>query len=152
MSLDIPSITWRRSRAAERAWTMSFGTKQNWLSSCMTYISKMKKVMTSKLGLSIVKAEDCQKCDIYATHNSSTISGDLTPQCYFFFISRNRRGNGRFCNKVLNLLKKHSTTTFFIVVDRGRVSQFLAVFEHLSCEAIFVFNFLHGRPKSPLIV
>ena len=81
-----------------------------------------------------------------------TISGDLTPQCYFFFISRNRGGNGRICNKVLNLLKKHSTTTFFIVVDRGRVGQFLAVFEHLSCEAIFVFNFLHGRPTSPLLV
>ncbi len=25
-----------------------------------------------------------------------TISGDLTPQCYFFFISRNRGGNGKF--------------------------------------------------------
>ena len=152
MIRDIPSITWRHSRAAERAWTTFFGTKQSWLNNCTMFMLRMKRAMTSKPGLFIVKAEDCQKCDIYATHNSSTISGDLTPQCYFFFISRNRRGNGRFCNKVLNLLKKHSTTTFFIVVDRGRVSQFLAVFEHLSCEAIFVFNFLHGRPKSPLIV
>jgi predicted secreted protein len=38
--------------------------------------------MISRLGLSIVKAEDCQKCDIYATP-VSTISGDLT-QTFFF--------------------------------------------------------------------
>jgi hypothetical protein len=68
MSRGIASTTWRHSRAAERAWTMSFGTKQSWLSNCMTYMSKMKRAMTSKHGLSIVKAEDCQKCDIYATH------------------------------------------------------------------------------------
>jgi len=42
----------------------------------------MKKAMISRLGLSIVKAEDCRKCDIYATH-VSTISGDLT-QTFFF--------------------------------------------------------------------
>ena len=152
MSPGIASTTWRRSRAAERAWTMSFGTKQNWLSSCMTYISKMKKVMTSKLGLSIVKAEDCQKCDIYATHNSSTISGDLTPQCKIFYNSRNRGGNGRIWIKCMNLFNKQSTAKNFKAVDGGRVVQFLAVFEHLSCEAIFVNYFLRGRPKSPLIV
>ena len=78
MSPDIASTTWHHSRAAERAWTTYFGTKQNWLSSCMTYISKMKKAMTSKLGLSIVKAEDCQKCDIYAT-----VLGDKKLETYF---------------------------------------------------------------------
>jgi hypothetical protein len=96
MIRDIPSITWRHSRAAERAWIMSFGTKQSWSNSCMMFMLRMKKAMTSKHGLSIVKAEDCQKCDIYATPNTATISGDLTPQCYFFFISRNRGGNGKF--------------------------------------------------------
>ena len=108
--------------------------------------------MTSKHGLSIVKAEDCQKCDIYATPNSTTISGDLTPQCYFFFISRNRGGNGRNWLKCMNILHKQSTATFFKAVDGGRVVQFLAVFVHLACEAIFVNYFLRGRPKTPLIV
>jgi len=79
--------------------------------------------------------------------HSLPISGDLTPQCKIFYNSRNRGGNGRFCNKVLNLLKKHSTTTFFIVVDRGRVGQFLAVFEHLSCESIFGFIFCVVDPN-----
>jgi hypothetical protein len=113
---------------------------------------QMKRAMTSKPGLSIVKAEDCQKCDIYATPNSTTISGDLTPQCYFFFISRNRGGNGRNWLKCMNILHKQSTATFFKAVDGGRVVQFLAVFVHLACEAIFVNYFLRGRPKTPLIV
>ena len=152
MSLDTPSITWRHSRAVARAWTTSFGTKQNWLNNCMTFISKMKKAMTLKHGLSIVKIENSQKCDIYATPNSTTISGDLTPQCYFFFISRNRGGNGRNWLKYMNILDKQSTTTFFKAVDGGRVVQFLAVFVHLACEAIFVNYFLRGRPKTPLIV
>ena len=144
MSRGIASTTWHHSRAGARAWTTSFGTKQSWL--------QMKKVMTSKPGLFIVKAEDCQKCDIYATPNSTTISGDLTPQCYFFFISRNRGGNGRNWLKCMNILHKQSTATFFKAVDGGRVSQFLAVFVHLACEAIFVNYFLRGRPKTPLIV
>ena len=152
MSRDIASITWHHSRAAERAWTTSFGTKQNWLNNCTTFMLRMKRAMTSKPGLFIVKAEDCQKCDIYATPNSTTISGDLTPQCYFFFISRNRGGNGRNWLKCMNILHKQSTATFFKAVDGGRVVQFLAVFEHFSCEAIFVHIFLRGRPKTPLIV
>ena len=152
MSRDIVSITWRHSRAGARAWTMSFGTKQSWLSNCMMFMSKMKRATNSKHGLSIVKAEDCQKCDIYATPITSTISGDLTPQCYFFFISRNRGGNGRNWLKCMNILDKQSTTTFFKAVDGGRVVQFLAVFVHLACEAIFVNYFLRGRPKTPLIV
>ena len=132
MSLDIASTTWHHSRAAERAWIMCFGIKQSWLNNCMMFMSLMKRAMTSKLGLSIVKAEDCQKCDIYATPNSTTISGDLTPQCYFFFISRNRGGNGRNWLKCMNILHKQSTATFFKAVDGGRVVQFLAVFVHLA--------------------
>ena len=152
MSLDIASTTWHHSRAAERAWTTSFGTKQSWLNNCTPFMLQMKRAMTSKPGLFIVKAEDCQKCDIYATPNSTTISGDLTPQCYFFFISRNRGGNGRNWLKCMNILHKQSTATFFKAVDGGRVVQFLAVFVHLACEAIFVNYFLRGRPKTPLIV
>ena len=152
MIRDIPSITWRHSRAAERAWTTSFGTKQSWLSNCMTYMSKMKRAMTSKHGLSIVKAEDCQKCDIYATPSATTISGDLTPQCKIFYNSRNRGGNGRIWLKCMNLFNKQSTAKNFKAVDGGRVVQFLAVFEHFSCETFLLHLFLRGRPKSPLIV
>ena len=152
MSLDIASTTWHHSRAAERAWTTSFGTKQSWLNNCTMFMLQMKRAMISKPGLFIVKAEDCQKCDIYATPNSTTISGDLTPQCYFFFISRNRGGNGRNWLKCMNILHKQSTATFFKAVDGGRAVQFLAVFVHLACEAIFVNYFLRGRPKTPLIV
>jgi hypothetical protein len=82
MSRGIASITWHHSRAVARAWIMFFGTKQNWLNNCMTFMSRMKRAMISRLGLSIVRAEDCQKCDIYATP-ISTISGDLT-QTFFF--------------------------------------------------------------------
>ena len=152
MSRDIASITWRHSRAGERAWTTSFGTKQSWLNNCTTFMLQMKRAMTSKPGLFIVKAENCQKCDIYATPSATTISGDLTPQCYFFFISRNRGGNGRNWLKCMNILHKQSTATFFKAVDGGRVVQFFAVFQYLSCEAIFVNYFLRGRPKTPLIV
>ena len=152
MSRGIVSTSWHHSRAVARAWTTSFGTKQSWLNNCTMFMLQMKKAMILKHGLSIVKAEDCQKCDIYATPNSTTISGDLTPQCYFFFISRNRGGNGRNWLKCMNILHKQSTATFFKAVDGGRVVQFLAVFVHLACEAIFVNYFLRGRPKTPLIV
>ena len=152
MSRGIVSTTWRHSRAGARAWTTFFGTKQSWLNNCTMFMSRMKKAMTSKPGLSIVKAEDCQKCDIYATPSATTISGDLTPQCKIFYNSRNRGGNGRIWLKYMNLLNKQSTAKIFKAVDGGRVVQFLAVFEHFSCEAIFVHNFLRGRPKTPLIV
>ena len=152
MSPGIASTTWRHSRAGARAWITSFGTKQSWLNNCTTFMLQMKRVITSKPGLFIVKAEDCQKCDIYATPNSTTISGDLTPQCKIFYNSRNRGGNGRIWLKCMNLLNKQSTAKIFKAVDGGRVVQFLAVFEHFSCEAIFVHNFLRGRPKTPLIV
>ena len=152
MSRGIASITWHHSVDVAHAWTTFFGTKQSWLNNCTMFMLRMKKAMTLKPGLFIVKAEDCQKCDIYATTSATTISGDLTPQCKIFYNSRNRGGNGRFCIKLLNLLNKQSTVSFFKAVSGGRVGQFLAVFVHLSCEAIFVNNFLRGRPKSPLIV
>ena len=152
MIRDIPSITWRHSRAAERAWITSFGTKQSWLNNCTMFMLRMKRAMTSKPGLFIVKAEDCQKCDIYATPSTTTISGDLTPQCKIFYNSRNRGGNGRIWLKCMNLLNKQSTAKNFKAVDGGRVVQFLAVFEHFSCETFLLHLFLRGRPKSPLIV
>ena len=152
MSRDIASTTWRHSRAAERAWTTYFGTKQSWSNNCMMFMSLMKRAMTSKHGLFIAKAEDCQKCDIYATPNSTTISGDLTPQCKIFYNSRNRGGNGRIWLKCMNLFNKQSTAKNFKAVDGGRVVQFLAVFEHFSCETFLLHLFLRGRPKSPLIV
>ena len=113
MSLGTASTTWHHSRVVARAWTMSFGTKQNWLKNCIMFMSKMKKAMILKHGLFSVRAEDCQKCDIYATPNSTTISGDLTPQCKIFYNSRNRGGNGRICLKCMNLLNKQSTTMVF---------------------------------------
>jgi hypothetical protein len=152
MSRDIASITWRHSRAGARAWTTYFGTKQSWSNNCMMFMSLMKRAMTSKHGLFIAKAEDCQKCDIYATPNSTTISGDLTPQCKIFYNSRNRGGNGRIWLKCMNLFNKQSTAKNFKAVDGGRVVQFLAVFEHFSCETFLLHLFLRGRPKSPLIV
>ena len=139
MSLGTASTTWHHLRAGAHAWTMFFGTKQNWVKNCMMFMSRMKKAMILKHGRFSVRAEDCQKCDIYAT--PLLYSGDLTPQCYFFFISRNRGGNGRNWLKCMNILHKQSTATFFKAVDGGRVVQFLAVFEHFSCEAIFVHIF-----------
>ena len=152
MSRGIASITCHHSVDVAHAWTTFFGTKQSWLNNCTMFKLRMKKAMTSKPGLFIVKAEDCQKCDIYATPSATTISGDLTPQCKIFYNSRNRGGNGRIWLKCMNLLNKQSTAKIFKAVDGGRVVQFLAVFEHFSCEAIFVHNFLRGRPKTPLIV
>ena len=152
MNLDTQNIIWRHLQVGARAWTTSFGTKQSWLSSCMTSMSKMKRAMTLKPGLFTVKAEDCQKCDIYATPSATTISGDLTPQCKIFYNSRNRGGNGRIWLKCMNLFNKQSTAKNFKAVDGGRVVQFLAVFEHFSCETFLLHLFLRGRPKSPLIV
>ena len=154
MSLDTPSITWRHLQGKVHAWTMSFGTKQNWSNSCMMFMLQMKKAMILRLGLSIVKVETLisKKCDIYATPSATTISGDLTPQCKIFYNSRNRGGNGRIWLKCMNLFNKQSTAKNFKAVDGGRVVQFLAVFEHFSCETFLLHLFLRGRPKSPLIV
>jgi hypothetical protein len=141
MSRDIASTTWHHSRAAERAWTMSFGTKQSWLSSCMMFMLQMKRAMISKLGLFIVKAEDCQKCDIYATPTTSTYSGDLTPQCKKIYNSRNRGGNGKFYTKCMYLLNNHSTKAKNIMVDHGRVGQFFPVFHTWRARQILVYFF-----------
>ena len=145
MSLDTQNTTWHSLPVRSSVWNMCSGIGQTWSNSCMTCIQSMKRAIRLKLGLSIVRIGHSQKCD-------TTISGDLTPQCKTFYNSRNRGGNGRFCIKPLNLLNKQSTVSFFKAVSGGRVGQFLAVFVHLSCEAIFVNNFLRGRPKSPLIV
>ena len=152
MNLDTQSTTWHSSPVENSVWTMCSGIKQTWLSSCMTYIQSMKMAIRSELGLSIAKTEYSQKCDIFATHNATTISGDLTPQCKIFYNFRNRGGNGRNWLKCMILLHKQSTAKVFKAVDGGRGSQFLAVFQYLSCEGFFFKIFLRGRPKSPLIV
>jgi hypothetical protein len=145
MSLDTQNTTWHSLPAESSVWTTCSGIKQTWSSSCMTCIQSMKRAIRLKLGLSIVRIGHSQKYD-------TTISGDLTPQCKNFYNFRNRGGNGRNWLKCMNLLYKQSTVSFFKAVDGGRVGQFLAVFVHLSCEAIFVNIFLRGRPKTPLIV
>ena len=152
MILDIVNITGNHLKVAALALIMFFGIRQNWWNSCMMFMFRTKKEMTLKPGLSFVRAEDCQKCDIYATPSAATISGDLTPQCKIFYNSRNRGGNGRIWLKCMNLLNKQSTAKIFKAVDGGRVVQFLAVFEHFSCETFLLHLFLRGRPKSPLIV
>ena len=81
MNLDTQNIIWRHLQVKARAWTMSFGTKQSWSSSCMMFMLQMKRVMTLKPGLSIVKAKDYR---IYSEF--------LTPYIYFFIkFSRNHR-------------------------------------------------------------
>tara|TARA_R100000234_G_scaffold65000_1_gene39542 strand:- start:326 stop:655 length:330 start_codon:yes stop_codon:yes gene_type:complete len=97
--------------------------------------------MTSKLGLSIVKTEDCHKCDIYATPTISTYSGDLTPQCKKIYNSRNRGGNGKFYTKYMYSLSNHSTKAKNIMVDHGRVGQFFPVFRTWRARQILVYFF-----------
>ena len=139
---------------AASAWITSGKTKLTWLKSCLEYMVSMKMDVDSRPGASTVRQRGLTstKCDIFATPTNPYYSGDLTPQVKKFFISRKRGGNGKFLTKCMNLLDNQSTTTIFYAVDGGRVGQFLAVFVHLACEAIFCFLFLRGRPKSPLIV
>ena len=140
--------------AVASAWITSGTTKQTWLKSYLEYMAFMKTDVGSRPGASIAKQKELTstKCDIFATPTNPYYSGDLTPQVKKFFLSRKRGGNGKFLTKCMNLLDNQSTTTIFYAVDGGRVGQFLAVFVHLACEAIFCFYFLRGRPKSPLIV
>ena len=148
-------ITKRSSlKVVASAWITSGKTKQTWLKSCLEYMASMKMDVGSRHGASTVKqrALTSTKCDIFATPTLSTISGDLTPKCQKKNNFRNKGGNGKFLSKFMNLLHNQSTTTVFKAVSGGRVGQFLAVFVHLACEDFFVKNFLHGRPKSPLIV
>ena len=141
-------------RVVANAWIIFGKTKQTWLKSCLEYMASMKMDVGSRPGASIAKQKELTstKCDIFATPTNPYYSGDLTPQVKKFFLSRKRGGNGKFLTKCMNLLDNQSTTTIFYAVDGGRVGQFLAVFVHLSCEAIFCFYFLRGRPKTPLIV
>ena len=129
-------------------------TKQIWSWTCLKHIYRMKMAMILRLGHSFAKIGTylSKKCDIYATLYHSTYSGDLTPQCKIFYISRNKGGNGKFYTKCMYLLDKHSTTTKNIMVDHGRVGQFFPVFTHLARETFFSLFFWSGRPKSPLIV
>ena len=142
------------SRGVENAWITSGTTKQTWLKNCLEYMVSMQMDDDSRPGASTVRQKGLTstKCDIFATPSNPYYSGDLTPKIKKFFLSRKRGGNGKFLTKCMNLLDNQSTTTIFYAVDGGRVGQFLAVFVHLSCEAIFCFYFLRGRPKYPLIV
>ena len=142
------------SRGVENAWITSGTTKQTWLKNCLEYMAFMQTDVGSRPGASTAsqRRSTSTKCDIFATPSNPYYSGDLTPQVKKFFLFRNRGGNGKFLTKCMNLLDNQSTTTIFYAVDGGRVGQFLAVFVHLSCEAIFCFYFLRGRPKTPLIV
>ena len=139
---------------AANAWITFGTTKLTWLKSCLEYMVSMKMDVGSRPGASTVRQRGLTstKCDIFATPSNPYYSGDLTPKIKNFFLSRKRGGNGKFLTKCMNLLDNQSTTTIFYAVDGGRVGQFLAVFVHLACEAIFCFLFLRGRPKSPLIV
>ena len=139
---------------AASAWITSGKTKLTWLKSCLEYMVSMKMDVDSRPGASTVRQRELKstKCDIFATPSNPYYSGDLTPYIKIFFLFIKRGGNGKFLTKCMNLLDNQSTTTIFYAVDGGRVGQFLAVFVHLACEAIFCFLFLRGRPKSPLIV
>ena len=148
-------ITKRSSlKVVASAWITSGKTKQTWLKSCLEYMVSMKMGVGSRHGASTARQRELKstKCDIFATPSNPYYSGDLTPYIKIFFLFIKRGGNGKFLTKCMNLLYNQSTTTIFYAVDGGRVGQFLAVFVHLACEAIFCFYFLRGRPKSPLIV
>ena len=152
MIMDILIMKQNNLMDAASAWITSGTTKQTSLKSCLEYMASMRMDVDSRPGVSIARQKGLTstKCDIFAT--PLLYSGDLTPKIKKFFLSRKRGGNGKFLTKCMNLLDNQSTTTIFYAVDGGRVGQFLAVFVHLACEAIFCFLFLRGRPKSPLIV
>ena len=154
MIMDTQTTKQNSLMAVASAWIISGTTKQTWLKSCLEYMASMKMDVGSRPGASTVRQRELTstKCDIFATPTNPYYSGDLTPQVKKFFLSRKRGGNGKFLIKCMNLLDNQSTTTIFYAVDGGRVGQFLAVFVHLACEAIFCFYFLRGRPKTPLIV
>ena len=132
---------------AASAWITSGKTKLTWLKSCLECMVSMKMDVGSRPGASTVRQKGLTstRCDIFATPSNPYYSGDLTPKIKKFFLSRKRGGNGKFLTKCMNLLDNQSTTTIFYAVDGGRVGQFLAVFVHLACEAIFCFYFLRGR-------
>ena len=126
MSLDTPSITWRHLQGKVHAWTTSFGTKQSWSNSCMMFMLRMKKAMISRLGLFIVKIGHLtsKKCDIYATSTTSTISRDLTPQCYFFSFLEIEAVMVNFSLSYCFSYKNTLPFLFCFLVSHGRVSNF----------------------------
>ena len=132
MSLDTVSITWRHSRAGARAWTMSFGTKQNWLSSCMMFMLQMKKAMTLKPGLSIVKAETYQKCDIFTTPAIYMWGFDPLVSKKINKFSKIYRHFGTF-SELNSIIKGISDASReFLLALTGTNIQFLAVLVHLA--------------------
>ena len=132
MSRDIASTTWRRSRAAERAWTMSFGIKQSWLNNCTMFMLRMKRAMTSKPGLFIVKAEDCQKCDIFTTPASYMWRFDPLVSKKINKFSKIYRHFGTF-SELNSIIKGISdASTRFLLALTGTNVQFLAVLVHLA--------------------
>ena len=132
MSQGIASITWHHSRAVARAWIMFFGTKQNWLNNCMTFMSRMKRAMISRLGLSIVRAEDCQKCDIYATPADYKWRFDPLVSKKINKFSKIYRHFGTF-SELNSIIKGISdASTRFLLALTGTNIQFLAVLVHLA--------------------
>ena len=132
MSRDIVSITWRHSRAGARAWTMSFGTKQSWLSNCMMFMSKMKRATNSKHGLSIVKAEDYRKCDIFTTPANYMWGFDPLVSKKINKFSKIYRHFGTF-SELNSIIKGISDASReFLLALTGTNIQFLAVLVHLA--------------------
>ena len=132
MSRDIASITWHHSRAGARAWTMSFGTKQSWSNNCTTYMLQMKRAMISRLGLSIVKAEDYRKCDIYATLADYKWRFDPLVSKKINKFSKIYRHFGTF-SELNSIIKGISdASTGFLLALTGTNTQFLAVLVHLA--------------------
>jgi hypothetical protein len=132
MIRDIPSITWRHSRAGARAWTTSFGTKQSWLNNCMMFMLQTKRAMTLKPGLSIVKAEDYRKCDIYATPASYMWGFDPLVSKKINKFSKIYRHFGTF-SELNSIIKGISDASReFLLALTGTNIQFLAVLVHLA--------------------
>ena len=132
MIRDIPSITWRHSRAGARAWTTSFGTKQSWLSNCMMFMLQMKKAMTLKPGLFTVKAEDYRKCDIFTTPANYMWGFDPLVSKKINKFSKIYRHFGTF-SELNSIIKGISDASRqFLLALTGTNIQFLAVLVHLA--------------------
>ena len=132
MSPGIASTTWRRSRAVARAWTTSFGTKQSWSNSCMMFMLRMKKAIISRLGHSIVKAEDYRKCDIFTTPASYMWRFDPLVSKKINKFSKIYRHFGTF-SELNSIIKGISDASReFLLALTGTNIQFLAVLVHLA--------------------
>ena len=132
MSRDIASITWRHSRAGARAWITSFGIKQSWLNNCTTFMSKTKRATTLKPGLSIVKAEDYRKCDIFTTPASYMWRFDPLVSKKINKFSKIYRHFGTF-SELNSIIKGISDASReFLLALTGTNIQFLAVLVHLA--------------------